>query len=511
MGAGRSDQPRPEVVFCLFCIGVQTFMAYNGGATSGSVDDIQRVGKWGPAELGALGGMDKIGMTLASAFWGYALQIWPAKTLLLGGLFVNALSTLLFGMLRLHLSMYTVKLLIGFTEGLQWVWAPLWINRWAQPNSLALWMNISGGVVAGVGSGLGIIIAGFSTANGFTYGFAFTVEATFLFILWLIMLPVDRLKMSIKRDLNKEKSIIMDSIYEEREERQEPLLADERSSFGTRSTFMEVKDKIGKKGTFRKVDAPSIGPQLEELWGSRVFKWAACSLATVNFVTSGMQFIWIRTFQGLWDLSKNKAVCSFLGAIALGSALGITFGSRVQYDPPGLGENTLPRRSRLYIAEWCRRAHVLSLAGAGIATAGLLWRVLSPPFSWSFHDSASLVMTWIGMLVVFAGLNSTPGLLQILCVQCFEDEQTRSFGTGIYQLLVNFFGLAMGPFLPQLFMSATLVVFPWMSDGFDQFADPPWALFAGFVCLLCGTIAGVMFTSITVNGARLDVDGTTYS
>merc|ERR1740127_406138 len=129
------------------------------------------------------------------------LQRTPAKTLLALGVGVNASSVLVFSALKNQYLMYLSKLLIGFTEGLQWVWAPLWINRWAQPNSLALWM---------------------------------------------IMLPVDRLKMSIKRDLNKEKSIIMDSIYEEREERQEPLLADERSSFGTRSTFMEVKDKIGK-------------------------------------------------------------------------------------------------------------------------------------------------------------------------------------------------------------------------------------------------------------------------
>jgi hypothetical protein len=33
---------------------------------------------------------------------------------------------------------------IGFTESLQWVWAPLWIGKWATAESLPIWMNLSG-------------------------------------------------------------------------------------------------------------------------------------------------------------------------------------------------------------------------------------------------------------------------------------------------------------------------------------------------------------------------------
>lgn len=36
------------------------------------------------------------------------------------------------------------RLRIGLTESLQWVWAPLWIGKWATAESLPVWMNLSG-------------------------------------------------------------------------------------------------------------------------------------------------------------------------------------------------------------------------------------------------------------------------------------------------------------------------------------------------------------------------------
>lgn len=492
--------PSPTIIFFLFIVAVQTFMAYNGGATSGSIDDIQSVGNWHPAALGALGAMDKVGMTMASAFWGYALQIWPAKTLLVGGLFVNSLSILLFGTLTQHWTMYAAKLLIGFTEGLQWVWAPLWISRWAEQSRLALWMNISGGVVAGVGSGIGIIIAGFSTANGFTYCFAFKVEAAVLVTLWMLMLPVNRQNLSIKVDICRESSIALLS----RGDSSADFLKNGASFQDCEPSWTEsqgrkllqIKESIKGKGTFRKATfSTAIQSQGQQMWDNRVFLWAALSLCSVNFVTSGMQFTWIRTFQSLWGMSKNRAVTSFLLAIATGSAAGIFFGSRVDCPPSAEG--------RAHVAAWCRRAHLLSLLGALVAAAGLFWRLSGWMSYLDQHEVPSLVITWLGMVVVFGGLNSTPGLLQILCVKSFEDEQTQSLSTGIYQLLVNFLGLAMGPFLPQVVMGATVTAFPWLAEGYGV-KDPPWALFAGFMCLLMGTAAGVALTSLTLRGARED-------
>lgn len=175
-------------------------MAYNGGATAATVDTIQHEEKWSPAGIGLLGSMDKIGMTMAAAFWGYMLQRYSSKLLLCIGLLVNSASTMAFGTLRNPTAKCLAKLLIGFTESLQWVWAPLWIGKWATAESLPIWMNLSGGgVSSGVGNGLGTIIAGYTTAQGFSYEFAFQIEASVLFLLSLPLLVTSE-DMLIYRD-----------------------------------------------------------------------------------------------------------------------------------------------------------------------------------------------------------------------------------------------------------------------------------------------------------------------
>lgn len=48
--------------------------------------------------------------------------------------------------------------------------------RWADDAKLALWINLSGCVAAGVGNGVGTLLAGSSTANGLPYAFSFQLE-----------------------------------------------------------------------------------------------------------------------------------------------------------------------------------------------------------------------------------------------------------------------------------------------------------------------------------------------
>ncbi|CAE7577931.1 unnamed protein product [Symbiodinium natans] len=134
--------------------------------------------------------MDKIGMTLSAGIWGYVLQSVSSKSkvLLSLGLLVNILASAVFAMTTNRYVLYSTKLLIGMSEGLQWVWAPLWVVKWADETSLPLWINLSGCVAAGVGSGLGMLVAGFGTAHGLPCAVPFQIEAAVLFLLFLLMM-----------------------------------------------------------------------------------------------------------------------------------------------------------------------------------------------------------------------------------------------------------------------------------------------------------------------------------
>mmetsp|Transcript_69361 Transcript_69361/g.130870 ORF Transcript_69361/g.130870 Transcript_69361/m.130870 type:complete len:504 (+) Transcript_69361:21-1532(+) len=484
---------RPSLIFVFFCIGVQAFMAYNGGATSATVHTIREEGNWGPAASGALGAMDKLGMTVASPIFGFFLQSWPAKTLLILGLFINAGSTLLFATLQNHLSMCTVKFFMGLTEGLQWVWAPLWIARWADKEHVSLWMTISGGVVAGVGSGLGFVIAGFGTANGFSYGFAFKVEGGALFVLWLGLLSVSRMGFSIKADIVREASA---------------AVGDDLSHLGLEQpleTFSDVtqmsvsmlkgfKAKLVSKGTFRRAERhKTFKSQLQELWRNKIFCCSALALASFNFTTNGMQFSWIMTFTCLWGISYNVVASSFIGLIAAGGVFGVVAQSFVR-----LGGNTAAERER--ISKFVIKAYLISAIGALLAFLGVLLHMLSILSLWP-----SLIMVWTAMFIVASGLNSTSGLLMILCTKSVDDEQTRSLGTGIYQCLSNLLGLSFGPFLPQLVISMTETVFDLPPDLSDHSCDNSKALVAGFGALLLGPVIGCFFAWLGLRAARHDL------
>ena len=179
-----------ESIFWIFGVVVPMFIAYNGAATAATVDTLQQSGVWSETSLGLLAAMDKIGMTLSAGIWGYVLQSVSSKSkvLLSLGLLVNILASAVFAMTTNRYVLYSTKLLIGMSEGLQWVWAPLWVVKWADETSLPLWINLSGCVAAGVGSGLGMLVAGFGTAHGLPCAVPFQIEAAVLFLLFLLMM-----------------------------------------------------------------------------------------------------------------------------------------------------------------------------------------------------------------------------------------------------------------------------------------------------------------------------------
>eukprot|EP00448_Togula_jolla_P018817 CAMPEP_0170588634 /NCGR_PEP_ID=MMETSP0224-20130122/10936_1 /TAXON_ID=285029 /ORGANISM="Togula jolla, Strain CCCM 725" /LENGTH=246 /DNA_ID=CAMNT_0010912367 /DNA_START=9 /DNA_END=745 /DNA_ORIENTATION=+ len=163
-------------------------MSYDGGATPASVDMIRMNNSWTDTQLGLLGSLDKVGMTLSSPLWGRALQRAPAKALIALGLGLNAVSTLLFGLLKSRHGMYAAKLFMGITQALQGVWGTCcWVLLWAPSSVKTSWLGL-GAVAAGIGSGIGTAIAGFATSHQLPYSFAFTLQAVVLGLLWCLLL-----------------------------------------------------------------------------------------------------------------------------------------------------------------------------------------------------------------------------------------------------------------------------------------------------------------------------------
>eukprot|EP00930_Biecheleria_cincta_P050721 TRINITY_DN35900_c0_g1_i1.p1 TRINITY_DN35900_c0_g1~~TRINITY_DN35900_c0_g1_i1.p1 ORF type:complete len:484 (-),score=77.13 TRINITY_DN35900_c0_g1_i1:85-1536(-) len=448
-------------LFWLFCMGVPMFMAFNGGATAATVDTIQLDGAWSQTGIGLLGAMDKIGMTISAAFWGYMLQKIPAKTLLCIGLTINASNVMIFASQENCYAMYTAKMFIGLTEGLQWVWAPLWIVRNADESTMPLWMNLCGSVSAGVGSGIGTLIAGFTTAHGFSYSMSFQIEACVLFALLIALLLTNPSSLEIRND---------DGVPEAAHER--------LRSVSDASDFLAGDRPRIRSGSFMApltvIDDKPLSEQLGMLWGNPLFCRTALAFASCNYVGAGLAFIWIRGFIDLWSMDKQLSVVSFLVVTGVGGASGIFLSSSTE-------GSTDARRTLVFL----QKTTAYSALGALIMLTGLVLQLTKGADA----GFVFLLPTWVGVFMICGGLGATTGLIQIVCNGSVEDEKVRRFGTGLSQGINNFLGFAMGPLVPQMVMD---VVITWFA--FDESK----ALVAGFASILAGTVIAALCASFAL-------------
>lgn len=230
----------------------------------------------------------------------------------------------------------------------------------------------------------------------------------------------------------------------------------------------------------------TVSDQMRELWNNPLFCRCAVAFATVNFVTAGMQFLWVRLFTGLWEVvTKSHAVLSQLIVVAAGGGTGVALASTAIFNDSPKG----PERPR-----FTTKAFGLAGVGALLAGSGALLQLHD-----ALNDILTLGMVYTGVFVTCMGLNMTPGILQIICLDSVDDPQTRAFGTGVYQGLNNFLGLAMGPFIPQMVMS-----FAMHRGGakLENGREPPGVLVCGFLCALGGVVVSLTCSSAALAAAN---------
>eukprot|EP00913_Durusdinium_trenchii_P018943 g17801.t1 len=395
----------PCLIFSLFCLLVPVFMAYNGGATAATVDTIQQEESWSPAGIGFLGAMDKIGMTMAAAFWG-------------------RLAAVVFG---------------------------------------------SGGVASGVGNGLGTIIAGFTTAQGYSYEFAFQIEASVLFVLLLALLATGERSLRYRDEV-------------------EPVRIKSPVKRVVRLANESLDEHLVDTASRPNDGERDVMSQLRQLWENPLFCRCAMAYSSANYVNSALQFLWVRVFMEIWNLSKDYCVTSFLIISASSGALGILAAScqKVEHDDSG----------KLLTLRFVHKAFSGSVLGAFVVLLGVLPQLhqqLHQPEASSL-ELRSLITTWLGLAMVMVGVTAVPGLLQILCIESVEDAELRSFATGLAQGANNFLGFAMGPMVPQLAMDFLQCHLGW---GHEK------ALASALFTALLGTSMGALSTTLAAFAAKI--------
>jgi len=424
------------IIFFVFCLGVQIFMAYNAGATTGSVEIIQKEDNWSAAGLGLLGGMDKFGMTLSSPFWGYMLQFHEAKFLISVGLFVNASFTLVFATSRNHAFMLFAKFMMGISEGLQWVWSQLWVT--SKAHGYPLFLNLNG-VSAGAGTVVGTAVSGFSTARGMGYGFAFEVEGCVLMTLFVFLVVTTTVK-SI--------SVQEDSIT------------------------------TSKSGTITPItsERKPLKVVLRKLVTHTVYMCTAFVFAFDNFVVLGIQFLWKRLFMSIWKVGPDHATTTLILVPVIGSAIGAGAGSAWAFRTQEQKISTLWK---------CTVAAFVGVLAAVLAWIGIFLQTFGVDQAWMFYGTLGL--TYLGFGMISAGLTAEMGAIVGICTDCIQDNKERSVSVGLQQGIMNFFGLTLAPVIPQMVMQLAGPMLGLQEATSEEELDPPPIILAGVTATLSGT------------------------
>mmetsp|Transcript_10923 Transcript_10923/g.34134 ORF Transcript_10923/g.34134 Transcript_10923/m.34134 type:complete len:412 (-) Transcript_10923:6-1241(-) len=309
--AAVASRTARTLVFFAFCQAVQCFMSYDGGATPASLDTIQAEmnNAWTEAEFGMLGAIDKIGMTATSLIWGRALQLCSVKLLMVIGLLLNALGTLAFGLLRDKGLMYFAKVLLGATQSLQGVWATVWTVTMAPPDRKTFWLGL-GGVSAGAGNGIGTAVAGFGTANGLPYAFAFQLQAAVLFALWVALLLTPTRWLAIR--------LPSSALQRKATDGSSPEEAAANTPAETGLAALPSTSSLG--------GVPGCREQGRALYANKVFVWTTLQISLVMFEVSGIQFLWVRFFVDVWSLDKSWVTTMYLLVAGVGGGIGIAVG-----------------------------------------------------------------------------------------------------------------------------------------------------------------------------------------
>merc|ERR1719174_3134997 len=117
-------------------------------------------------ELGVLGALPYVGLTLSSSMWGRLLQQKSPRQVVSVGLFCNMLAVALMAISpdvelvapgRAKWCLIVSKLLIGFTQAGSVVYGPVWVDEFAPEGLGGIWMgSLQGGAALGVMAGYAV-------------------------------------------------------------------------------------------------------------------------------------------------------------------------------------------------------------------------------------------------------------------------------------------------------------------------------------------------------------------
>eukprot|EP00122_Pirum_gemmata_P003927 Pgem_evm1s3556 len=129
----------------------QIFVNYDSGAIAASLDIIKKYFQADSNQLGLMLSLVYLGLTASSMFSGPLLTVCTPKSVLLVSLCLSIAFTIVFALAPNFEVLMAMRFFVGMTQAFMVIYGPVWVDEFAPPDSVTIWMSlIQGGVPLGV-------------------------------------------------------------------------------------------------------------------------------------------------------------------------------------------------------------------------------------------------------------------------------------------------------------------------------------------------------------------------
>lgn len=466
---GQNSERLRCFVYAVVAVAVQALMSWDGGATQGSMNSLEKVG-WRTWEQGLVVSLDRFpGVVISASLWGYILKTQPTKPWLLLAILCKACSSGCFGILdstswQGKIYMMIARFFMGFWESLFTVWVYVWVVRNAGGSARAANWSNGLGIAAGAGSNTGMLLASWGSQLGLGYSFAYKLQATLLFCVFVAVLCLPAMAVDIlpdtadaERQGEPETRVRADSMatlaeVAENLQRVSHHLPEQREA----SEFIKKYSQLNRHMSRRLSDPEKVKGPLS----SRTFVFMTVAWSFGYFIQSGINALWQNTAVNVWNFTTGEASLVLVLCCTVGGTLGMGRGKQ-QIEAWFKSEATLARAGvyeHLPLADPVRRVIVLTvltrvcgLISLVCTLAGLLMglkiqrimQVCLPQPLWGWL-LASLIIC-MGVLQYLLG--ACLGIMQVEALAVLSESQ-QSAATSHMVVFQNLLGYGLGADLP---------------------------------------------------------------
>jgi MFS family permease len=182
-GTAAVEKPKHKIVKIHRCFGVIVFITmavnFDSGAVPAILDTMRRVFNMQPIELGMLGGLQYLGLTIMCPIAGHLLQTYGKRRVLSTCLLLNTVCCLGFALSFWKSILLLCRVGIGMTQAIIVVYAPVWVDDFAGEGQAATWMAILQASMP-LGVMIGYSTAGFMVNSGWSWRVVILIQVVLL-------------------------------------------------------------------------------------------------------------------------------------------------------------------------------------------------------------------------------------------------------------------------------------------------------------------------------------------